>query len=61
VVTPVQAGRAHSDWLEWTLEAGLPGLLVLATFLGLVGLLAWRALRPARNATPGPAGAARRN
>ncbi|MDK4806703.1 MAG: O-antigen ligase family protein [Novosphingobium aromaticivorans] len=46
VVTPVQAGRAHSDWLEWTLEAGLPGLLVLATFLGLVGLLAWRALRP---------------
>lgn len=43
VVRPTLAGRAHCDWLEWTLEAGLPGLLVLAAILGLAGLLAWRA------------------
>ena len=25
--------HAHNDWLEWTLETGLPGLLLLAAFL----------------------------
>ncbi len=32
--------RAHSDWLEFTLEAGLPGWLILAA---IFGILAWQA------------------
>jgi hypothetical protein len=36
--------RAHNDWLEWTLEAGAPGLVILgAIIIGLV-FLAARAL-----------------
>ncbi|WP_408590197.1 O-antigen ligase family protein [Novosphingobium sp.] len=35
-VDQLQAGRAHSDWLEWTLETGLPGQIVLAIALALV-------------------------
>lgn len=27
--------RAHNDWLEWTMEAGVPGMVVLA-FVGVV-------------------------
>jgi hypothetical protein len=30
------AGRAHCDWLEWTIECGLPGLVVLSATLGIV-------------------------
>ncbi|WP_317974644.1 O-antigen ligase family protein [Novosphingobium pituita] len=45
VVSPIQAGRAHNDWLEWALEAGLPGIFVLVLVLGLIGLLAWQAMR----------------
>lgn len=42
VVTNTFAGRAHNDWLEWTLEGGLPGLVVLAALLGLLIWLLWR-------------------
>lgn len=40
VVDPSRPVRAHNDWLEWTLEGGLPGLIVLALIAFLVlGLL----------------------
>lgn len=44
-VRPPAAGRAHNEWLEWTLEAGLPGLVVLAALVGLLVWLLWNALR----------------
>lgn len=31
--------RAHNDWLEWTLEAGLPGSIVLGLILLIIGYL----------------------
>jgi hypothetical protein len=46
VVRPTMAGRAHCDWLEWMLEAGAPGVLVLTLILALLayaGVRAWRA------------------
>lgn len=36
--------RAHNDWLEWMLEAGLPGIIVLGLLFCLVGFLIARAL-----------------
>lgn len=39
VVDPSRPNRAHNDYLELALEAGLPGLLLLAL---LSGLLIWR-------------------
>ncbi|WP_179505606.1 MULTISPECIES: O-antigen ligase family protein [unclassified Sphingomonas] len=44
VVRNTVAGRAHNDWMEWTLEAGLPGLIVLVAVLAIVGTMAWRRL-----------------
>ena len=44
VVDPTRPVRAHNDWLEWVLEAGLPGLVVLGAILLLVGHFAVRAL-----------------
>jgi len=35
VVDQTRPVRAHNDWLEWLLEAGLPGVIVL----GLVGIV----------------------
>lgn len=53
-VDPSSPVRAHNDWLEFTLEAGLAGWIVLV----LVGLLllaqAWRTLRQARQAMAQP-------
>ena len=37
------AGRAHNDYLELAIEAGLPGLGLAALWIGLVGWLSWRA------------------
>lgn len=37
--------RAHNDWLEWALEAGLPGMVVLATILGLLAFHAVQSYR----------------
>lgn len=42
-LTQRKAGRAHSDYLELTIEAGLPGLILAAMWLGLIGWLSWRA------------------
>ena len=44
VVRNTVAGRAHNDWMEWTLEAGLPGVIVLLAVLAIVGTIAWRRL-----------------
>ena len=41
-VGPQYQARAHNDWLEFALEAGIPGLVVLAA---IVALLIWLALR----------------
>lgn len=38
-----RAGRAHNDYLEVAIEAGLPGLALIGAWLALVGWLAWRA------------------
>lgn len=47
VVDPTRPVRAHSDWLEWVLEAGLPGMIVLGIILLLIGYLMVMALRSA--------------
>lgn len=44
VVDPTRPVRAHNDWLEWTLESGLPGLVVLGCIAVVIGILAFRAL-----------------
>lgn len=44
-VRPTEAGRAHCDWLEWTLEGGLPGIVVLVAALAIVAIATWRAMR----------------
>ena len=40
-----RAGRAHNDYIEVTIEAGLPGLILVACWFALVAWLAWRARR----------------
>jgi O-antigen ligase len=37
------AGRAHNDYLELAIEAGLPGLALAAIWVMLIGWLSWRA------------------
>lgn len=37
------AGRAHNDYLEVAIEAGVPGLVLIALWLVLLAWLAWRA------------------
>lgn len=44
VVDTTRPVRAHNDWLEWTLEGGLPGLIILGLVLLLVVVVAARAL-----------------
>lgn len=44
VVDPSWPVRAHNDWLEWTLEAGVPGFVVLAAIFVVVGYLLARAV-----------------
>ena len=48
VIDPGHPNRAHNDFLELALEAGLPGLVLLAA---LGGWLAWRLVRRLREAT----------
>ena len=45
VVDPTLPNRAHNDYLELLIGAGLPGALVLAAVSGLVLHAIWRALR----------------
>lgn len=40
-----RAGRAHNDYLEVAIEAGIPGLTLVAAWILLLGWLAWRARR----------------
>ncbi|KPP94420.1 O-antigen ligase [Erythrobacter sp. HL-111] len=44
-MTVRRAGRAHNDYLEIAIEAGLPGLVLVAAWLLLVGWLSWQARR----------------
>lgn len=44
VVDQTRPVRAHNDWLEWLLEAGLPGVFVLGAILLVVGYLIVRAI-----------------
>lgn len=44
-ITLRRAGRAHNDYIELTIEAGLPGLALAALWLVLLAWLAWRARR----------------
>jgi O-antigen ligase len=37
------AGRAHNDYLELAIEAGIPGLALAGLWLALIGWLSWRA------------------
>ena len=37
--------RAHNDFLEWAIEAGAAGLMVLAAAVAIVLCLGWRAWR----------------
>lgn len=47
--------RAHNDWLEWVLEAGLPGMIVLGLTIALIVLLMVRALISANRPSAQPA------
>ena len=40
-MTPKRAGRAHNDYLEVAIEAGLPGILLIAGWLALLAWLSW--------------------
>lgn len=44
-LTPRRAGRAHNDYLEVAIEAGIPGLTLVAAWILLLAWLAWRARR----------------
>jgi len=39
------AGRAHNDYIELAIEAGVPGLMLAALWLVLCGWLTWQARR----------------
>jgi O-antigen ligase len=42
-LTKRTAGRAHNDYLELAIEAGLPGLALAGLWIVLIGWLSWRA------------------
>ncbi|MEO0698675.1 MAG: hypothetical protein AAFY81_03040, partial [Pseudomonadota bacterium] len=42
-ITSRRAGRAHNDYIEVAIEAGLPGLLVIAGWLCTLAWLSWKA------------------
>lgn len=54
VVDMTRPVRAHNDWLEWMLEAGLPGIVVLGLIILLVGYLSVRAIMAATRAGATP-------
>lgn len=47
-IGPALPNRAHNEYLELLLEAGLPGAVAWLVVILLVGLAAWRALRQNR-------------
>lgn len=48
VVDPTRPVRAHNDWLEWTLEGGLPGLIALVLVSLLIGTLVIQSITASR-------------
>ncbi|MEL6530949.1 MAG: O-antigen ligase family protein, partial [Pseudomonadota bacterium] len=44
-LTERRAGRAHNDYIELAIEAGIPGLALALMWLLLVGWLSWKAGR----------------
>jgi O-antigen ligase len=44
-VSPRRAGRAHNDYIEVAIEAGLPGLVLIAGWLIWIASASWRAWR----------------
>lgn len=44
VVDTTRPVRAHNDWLEWVLEGGLPGIIILTVIILVIGVLVVRAL-----------------
>lgn len=44
-LTKRRAGRAHNDYIELAIEAGIPGLAIATGWLLLVGWLSWKAGR----------------
>ncbi len=44
VVDTTRPVRAHNDWLEWMLEAGLPGMIVLGLIILIVAYLMVKAI-----------------
>ena len=42
-ITQKRAGRAHNDYLEVAIEAGLPGILLVAGWIFLLAWLSWKA------------------
>lgn len=55
VVDSTRPVRAHNDWLEWILEAGLPGMIVLGLILLFIGYLIVRAVISIRRQNTNPA------
>lgn len=56
-MTVRRAGRAHNDYIELAIEAGIPGLTIAAAWIVLIGWLSWQA-RSSRMRWIGWAGAA---
>lgn len=54
IVDPTRPVRAHNDWLEWTLEAGLPGLIVLSLVILVILSLVVRSMMAAHRAGTNP-------
>ena len=44
-ITKTQAGHAHNDYLELSLELGVPGMLLIAAFLAWWAAAVWRVWR----------------
>lgn len=44
-VSPRRAGRAHMDYLELAIEAGLAGVILLAGWAGWMAVHGWKAVR----------------
>lgn len=42
-LSPRKPGRAHNEFIELTIEAGAPGLAIMALWLVMIGWLSWRA------------------
>lgn len=54
VVDRTRPVRAHNDWLEWVLEAGLPGLVILGLIIIMLIVLVFRAIVASSRAGANP-------